>query len=317
MRYYIAADGGGSKLHAILYDDTFRVHRSLRTVGVNTVFKPEDVVRDNIVSLLNHLTEDLDGPVEAADICLVGARELGLDIFSQHPLIKEVVSRSEPVVGMAAALKDQGVLSLSGTGSDTFFIMGGQTLDYVGGWGPLLGDEGSGYDIGLNAIKAAIYSHDGRKAPTMLYDLIMDAWKLESLWDVVHRLANNPDARHEIASVAVLCAKAAALGDPAAIRIYEHAALEMSRQAATVIERAGNDWDGSVTIMGGAWKGYPRMFDIFKQEITLRYPSAVVTKPYFEPVVGCAVLRFQENGYRLDELLTPMQEGFAALRYPQ
>lgn len=317
MRYYIAADGGGSKLHAILYDDSFHVHRSLRTVGVNTFFKPEEVVRQSISSLLDELTDGLDAPVEAADICLVGARELGTEIFSRHPLIKEVTTRSEPVVGMAAALKNGGVLCLSGTGSDSFFLQDGQIRHSVGGWGPLLGDEGSGYDIGLNAIKAAIYAYDGRRDPTILYDLLMEAWELTSLWDVVYRLSNNPEARHEIASVAALCAQAASLGDPAAIYIYEHAALEMVRQAETIIDRTGKNWDGTVTIMGGAWKGYSRMFDIFKQEITIGHPHAVVTKPYFEPVVGCAVLRFQQSGYRLDELLTPLQEGFSALRYPQ
>lgn len=317
MKYYIAADGGGSKLHAILYDDSFRVHKSLRTVGVNTVFKPEDVVRAGIESLLRDLTDGLDAPVEAADICLVGARSMGTEIFSGHPLIKEVTDRSEPSIGMAAALKDQGVLSLSGTGSDTFFIRNGQKIFYVGGWGPLLGDEGSGYDIGLNAIKAAIYAHDGRRDATVLYDLIMEEWHLESLWDVVNRLANNPEARHEIASVAALCARAANLGDRAAIHIYEHAALEMARQARTVIERAGTDWDGTVCIMGGAWKGYAGMFDIFKQELSVQYPQAVVSKPVFEPVVGCAVLRFLQEGYTLSELSSPMLDGFSDLRYPQ
>ena len=313
--YYLAADGGGTKLQTILYDENLRVVRTRRVAGVNTLFKPVSDVRANVETMMGDLLRDLDGTVVAADLCMMGAKDIVAEALQRLNKNCEIRSHSEPAVGLAACLKTEGAVALSGTGSDAFFIKRGERFSAVGGWGPLLGDEGSGYDIGLNAIKAAIYSYDGRKEKSMLYDLVMEYWNLEDLWGIVTHLAGNPDARHEVASAAKLCAKAAHAGDKTALRIYERAALDLSLQARTIIERHRHEWDGTVVIMGGAWKGHPCMFDVFRREIELIYPEARICLPVFEPVVGCAILRSFENGVTPDELNAPIREGFAQFLY--
>lgn len=315
-KYYLAADGGGSKLQAILYNEDLRVVRADRVAGVNTLYKPVDTVRTNVEGMMANLLKDLDGELAAADLCLMGAKDVMTDILNRFGLCDNIYFHSEPVIGLAASFQREGVVALSGTGSDAFFIKNGVWKTAVGGWGPLLGDEGSGYDIGLNALKAAIYSYDGRKEKSMLYDLVMEKWHLDDLWDIVLHLAGNPDARHEVASAAALCSKAAHAGDKAALRIYERAALDISLLARTVIQQHRDEWDGTVTIMGGAWKGHPSMFNIFKQEIELLYPEATVSKPLFEPVVGCAVLRCLREGMTVEEMREPMINGFMQFQYP-
>ena len=57
-KYYIAADGGGSKLLAILYDENFNVIRHCRLSGVNARFKPLTAVRENISQMLDILLSD-------------------------------------------------------------------------------------------------------------------------------------------------------------------------------------------------------------------------------------------------------------------
>jgi hypothetical protein len=89
----------------------------------------------------------------------------------------------------------------------------------------------------------------------------------------------------------------------------------MFLQARTVIEQHRSDWDGTVVVMGGAWKGHPRMFDVFKREIELLYPEAKVSLPLFEPVVGCAVLRGLREGTTLSDLREPILQGFAPFMY--
>ena len=91
------------------------------------------------------------------------------EALSRFACVKDLHFHSEPLAGLAAAMKTGGAVALSGTGSNAFLVREGQVLSAVGGWGPLLGDEGSGYEIGLNALKAAIYSHDGRRPKSMLY----------------------------------------------------------------------------------------------------------------------------------------------------
>lgn len=315
-RYYIAADGGGSKLQVVLYDESLHTVRTGRVAGVNTLYKPVETVQENIRTMMAEILKDLDGELVAADLCLLGGKE---DMVSalHRAGCKSVYFHSEPVLGVSAALMTEGIVALSGTGSDAFFVKDGTIRSSVGGWGPLLGDEGSGYDIGLNAIKAAIYSYEGRRAPSMLYELVMERWKLDKLWGIVTHLAGNPDARHEVASAAVLCARAAHAGDPTALRIYEHAALEMFLQARAVIDRNRDTWNGSTLIMGGAWKGHPRMFEVFRREIELSYPEAKVQLPLFEPVIGCVVLHCLREGMDVSMLREPLQAGFPQFLYPK
>ena len=143
MSYYIAADGGGSKLQAILYDDQFRIIRSGLVSGVNPFFKPVETVKANLSSLFHHLLEDINSEEITADICVVGSASIATDILHEYGL-QTVNSLPEPVIGLASAFKTTGVVALSGTGSDVFYVRDGVRLSAVGGWGPLLGDEGSG-----------------------------------------------------------------------------------------------------------------------------------------------------------------------------
>lgn len=318
--YYIAADGGGSKLQAILYDEDFHILRTARVSGVNTLFKPVEVVKDNIESMMTALLQGKDGAapvngITAADLCMVGAGDLMKNVLTRFG-VGRVTCHSEPVVGLAASLKTGGAVALSGTGSDAFFVKDCVTRSSVGGWGPLLGDEGSGYDIGLRTIKAAIYALDGRGEKTVLYDLVMKKWELQELWDIVAHLAGNPEARHEVASAAMLCAEAANHGDRVALRIYEQAARELCLQTRTAIERHLDEWDGTVVITGGAWKGCSRMFDAFKREMELLYPEARVSRPVFEPVVGCVVLRCLAEGRTVTELRGELPQKFSTFLYP-
>lgn len=313
-KYYIAADGGGSKLQAVLYDESLQIARTARVAGVNTLFKPAETVREDIQTMMTELLADLDGEIVAGDLCLLGGKNEMVDALNRAGC-QNVFFHDEPSLGLTATLMTEGVVALSGTGSDAFFVKNGQTLATIGGWGPLLGDEGSGYDIGLQVLRAAIYAYDGRGEPTMLLDLVMENWKLTELWGIVGHLAGNPDARHEVASAAKLCSKAAHAGDKVALRIYEHAALDLSVTARTVIDAHRSEWDGTVVIMGGAWKGHPRMFEVFKREIELVYPEAHVTRSLYDPVVGCAVLRFLDEGWSMEEIRQGLDMNFRQFLY--
>ncbi|MBQ8879964.1 MAG: hypothetical protein IJY69_03885 [Clostridia bacterium] len=315
-KYYIAADGGGSKLQTVLYDECFRVIRTERIAGVNTLFKPESLVRESVGEMIDGLLDGLDGVIAGADLCMLGAVDIMSSVIRRHSPDADIRMIEEPVAGLASALKTGGAVSLSGTGSDAFFVKEGKTLSVVGGWGPLLGDEGSGYDIGLSAIRAAIYSHDGRGEKTAIYDLIMEEWKLRDLWEIVTRLAGNPDARHQVASVAALCSRAAKAGDCVALGIYEKAADALFLQIRTAINRHYEDWDGTVAVMGGAWKGHTVMLERFEAQLVREYPIARVFHPIFEPVAGCAVLRGLSMGHSIPFLRAAMTDGFSIFLHP-
>ena len=315
-KYYIAADGGGSKLLAILYDENFNVIRHCRLSGVNARFKPLTAVRENISQMLDILLSDDIKEVEAADICFVCDKSVWSTIIENDPRIKSVVPRGEPSIAIASSFIRDGIVALSGTGSDTHMIKDGSCVGAVGGWGPLLGDEGSGYDIGLRSIKAALLDHDSRGEKTMLKDMVFDAWETNNHWDIIMGLAQDPDYRHKVASVARLTGKAANAGDKVAKDIYDYAADEMVLMTVQLVRRFSDAWNGSIVIMGGAWKSYPGMFERYKSEIMRLYPNATVKEPIFEPVVGCAVCRIFDSTTNIsDELKDRLIHGFSEFLY--
>ena len=316
-KYYIAADGGGSKLLGILYDEELRVLRSCRLSGVNSRFKPVEEVRENLSRMLKLLISDDIEEVEAADLCLVCREDVWRPVIGADERIKSITARSEAEIALGAAFRRNGIVALSGTGSNLLLVKDGKRVGNVGGLGPLLGDEGSGYDIGLRGIKAAIYASDGRGDPTALLDMIYEKWQTTNFQAIVFDLASDPNARHKVAEVAELVSLAANQGDSVAQQIYVCAADELLLQTDALISKKLGEWDGAVVIMGGAWKGYHGMLDHYKTKLLEKYPYASVIKPEFEPVVGCVVSRCLEAGPDIEIIKEKVYAGFSDFLYEQ
>ena len=315
-KYYITVDGGGSKTIALLYDDELNLISSARSDGVNVLFKPKETAKQNLGRMMDDLFAGRDIEVEYADGCLVCGLNDVTDIVFRHPRVKHPGRRPETLIAFAAAFKMSGINVIAGTGSGVCFVENGEKVTGVGGCGPLFGDEGSGYDIGLRAIKAALKQNDGRGRKTMLHDLALKKWSPGGqMWDIVVLFANNPETRQEISSFAKEVTVAANAGDEVAISIYKDAAYELFLQFCAVADRVGDRWDGYVNIMGGAWKGYHGFLDEFKRLVTERYPQAYIQKPIFEPVIGGMVLRQLELGRSFEELKPLLIERFPEYLY--
>jgi N-acetylglucosamine kinase-like BadF-type ATPase len=132
-----------------------------------------------------------------------------------------------------------GVALIAGTGSIALGrSIAGQRAQ-VGGWGHILGDEGSGYDIGRRGLQAAVRAADGRDAPTLLLDLVLRRWRLATPNDLVAEVYQHTSYEQEkaaVAHLAPLVLRAAEAGDATARRILSHAAGELSLLAVTAID---------------------------------------------------------------------------------
>jgi N-acetylglucosamine kinase-like BadF-type ATPase len=314
VNYYLIADGGGTKLQAILYDENLNIVRTARTAGTNVSFKSAEQVKAEMAELAAALIPEEIREIEAADLCIVGDPQMLLDALQPYCTIKETKLHGEGETALAAAGVSFGVVAQAGTGSDAFLIQEG-LREVVGGWGAMLGDEGGGYDIGIRTLKAAIYAHDGRGPKTAILDLLMKEWALERPWDMVLKLIRDPDYRGLVASATHVTATAAQQGDEVALRIYEYAGHELAHQVLTVLNRVGGQWVGPIVASGGAWKGCSRMFETLREQVLARYPDATVTYPIFEPVVGLAVLRQFALGRRFEEFADSLTDHFSAFRY--
>ena len=102
------------------------------------------------------------------------------------------------------------------------------------GWGHILGDEGSGYAVGRQALQAAVRALDGRGQPTALTEALMDYWKLRSPDDLLTEVYHHA-GKADIARISPLVFQIArAAGDTVARRIMRSAAQELALAALTV-----------------------------------------------------------------------------------
>jgi N-acetylmuramic acid 6-phosphate etherase len=181
------------------------------------------------------------GRVAAACFGLSGVDQpsdqaLFYDWLKRQGLVSNVVILNGSELILVGGTPDGwGVGLFSGTGS----VCLGRTRDgrtaRVGGWGPLLGDEGSGYQMALQALQVATQAADGRGAAHGLLNAILTHWRLEKppqLIDYVHR----PEmTTAEIADLAVPLLELAGRGDPDARKVMHHAAQALARHVKTVI----------------------------------------------------------------------------------
>lgn len=149
-----------------------------------------------------------------------------------------VVNDTELILA-AGTPEGWGVAVISGTGSNCIARSPkGQTL-HVGGWGPAMGDEGSGYRIGSEALRAAAQAADGRGSAKGILDMVLEHWKVRdpsALVTYVYR----PEVTHaDIAGLVDPLMDLAAAGDADATRIVEEAARDLAHQVNTAIRRLG------------------------------------------------------------------------------
>jgi len=310
MKYYLAADGGGTKLLSVLYDENFNIITSGRTFGVNSYFKDRDVVIEEVGRMTKELIPQHVTQIERADMSFVGEGKILRDAVNKKCTVGSWAGHDEAEVALAAAGYRYGVVAQAGTGSDAFLFQEGKR-DVVGAWGAFLGDEGGGYDIGIRTLRAAVYSMDGRGPKTEIYDILMEDWKLSRLWEAVGKLSSTPDWRGMAASATHITAKAAARGDKVALEIYENAGRELALQVVTLLRRYQGVWEGPIVASGGAWKGCGKMYERFREDVLAEYPDAVICRPVFEPLVGSVVLGCMERGLKYEDIGSVLKDKFS------
>jgi len=312
---YMSADGGGTKLIVLLYDENFRLISKGVSGGTNVNFRPLEDVREDMRDALYQCLGDSHPVIEMLSCVIVGPGEVFLEEAKKLADIRrfDLVNEGQMAL-MAGAGTKWGMLALSGTGSDVF-VLQPEWTDFIGGWGTILGDEGSGYDLGAKALRAAIWAHDGRGPDSLILPYLMEAWKLQVPWDMVPKVYGERDPRRLVASVTRIAAKAACDGDEVAKKLFADAGHELALLVRAVMKKHRDGIEGPVVISGGTWKGYSGMYDAFREEVNTWHPELVILKPEFEPIIGGLVWQAMERGMKKEEFWPVLQKEYGEYRY--
>ncbi|HUB73819.1 MAG TPA: BadF/BadG/BcrA/BcrD ATPase family protein [Solirubrobacteraceae bacterium] len=205
-----------------------------------------------------------------------------------------------------------GVAAIAGTGSNVFGVGGadGRARAWrAGGWGHLLGDEGSGYWVGVQSIKAALRHREASGPPTALSDAVRAFFGERSVEAVAQSVYTKPLTKGQIAAFAIEAAKIAEQGDAVARALYEHGARELGAQIAAVIAKTGLGDDGvgefPVGLIGSAYKAGAVFVAPLTRAVHEAAPQARVGTVAMAPVGGSLLLAARACGQQ--DAIAPAQ----------
>lgn len=247
---YLCVDGGQTKTAVSLLNREGRTIESWRERPLTTPSRPG--AADNLRAVVRGLCEESrrrspEAP-EAACFSLTGYDEGDGAVMR---LVKEEVRGALPdlervhvvpdYVGNWAAATggEPGIMVLSGGGAVAYGRNASGDSLKLGGWGHLLGDEGSGYWIGLEAIKAVFRARDGMIPETELEGRIMEQFEASDDRDLLNRVYSGEISEATIAGLVPLVVSLADGGDDAAARIMDRAAAHLAELGVAMLERLG------------------------------------------------------------------------------
>lgn len=288
MKYYIAFDGGGTKLQGVLFDETYTVLASGLSGGVNGTVHTAAEADRHIEECLCGMLERAGRPIEEIEILFASQDGKRYErAVRRHVRCKRFFSAGEGSVGVLVCGMDTGLCALSGTGSDVFYVRDGIEEDVVGGWGYLLSDDGSGVWIGQQALRHMMRVFERLDEPGALHTILREEYGIESrahLYDIVYYQQKAPV--FQIGSYCKAVSKAAGLGDPIAVRILREAGIKMAEECFEMIRTRHLPPDTPVCLTGSVFRHCHDMRESFTEQIRIHYPEMAVHRPAFEPVIG-------------------------------
>jgi N-acetylglucosamine kinase-like BadF-type ATPase len=197
------------------------------------------------------------GEVAAACLGLAGVDFAGRDVIlgwaELVSLAKKVEVANDATLLFAAGTPDGwGLAVIAGTGSIAFTVDRNGKDARAGGWGYLLGDEGSAFRLGLLGLRAACRAADEVGDPTALLPAFLAKLGATDPRRFIPAVYQGAWDKAGIAGLAPVVLEAAAGGDPVARRIVDEEAVELARTAVGAVKRAGLPADGvPVALTGG------------------------------------------------------------------
>jgi N-acetylglucosamine kinase-like BadF-type ATPase len=250
MRYVIGIEAGGTKSRAVALSPDRKILGRARGGGMNLQNTPEERLRETLAHLVERFRTHLGRPsglcagLAGCDRAKDKKRLAGIlkTLFPGIPCLPE----SDARVALYGAFEEEpGILVISGTGSVAIGQDGQGKVARAGGWGYLLGDEGSGFSIGREALRACLF---GRK--TKLESLVRKALKVKKIEEVIPWIHAQEDVPKTLAWLAPLVFQAASQKDPTALEIVEKAASSLCDLCFDLAEPL-NLTDPTVAFAGG------------------------------------------------------------------
>lgn len=318
MTYVIGIDGGGSKTSGLLCNEQGDIlaraeagPSNYHTAGLESAAKT-----------LRGLGRDLceRAGIKPGELSVFLAGLAGLDVEEDRAemrkaLLKEweiregvqlVLVNDLRVALAGAAGGGAGVVLNAGTGSIAMGTDGAGAVARANGWGYLLGDEGSGFWLGLRAVRAGLRDFDGRGEKTALRKSVVDHFDLDEITDVLGEIYESSEPiSGKVAKLAPLVLKAGRGGDRVALQILREGGRALAETSLAVFQRLGLSAEGAPLFLTGGLLRSSREEDphmkSLKGFLEERLTGELNFKePAYGPGIGALIMGLERAGVELE-----------------
>lgn len=311
MRYYISFDGGGSKLQGVLFDSEYRIRSTAKAGGVNRFVHTAQESEENIRQCVRELLQKAGAPVPEIEALYTSQGDDYIREVRRFVPCNRTVDCGEGPLGLLTSGLTSGICALSGTGSDIFYVKDGRILDILGGWGYVLGDLGSGFWIGRQAVCSMFHYVEGTREATLLHRKIGEEHGIHNKDELFRAIYGKTSPAYYIASFCKTVGHAAQQGDPESVALLEEAGETLAGRVCQMVEKHGLPADTPVCTAGSVFRYCGAMRRRFERELKTRLPKACIRHPMFEPVIGGILFCMMENGEALSrERVQAMKENY-------
>jgi len=241
MPIVVGVDAGATSTAAVAADGE-RIVRTFAGDPANVRIAGVEGAADAIA---RSIEAALDG--NTADAIFVGAAGAGRDDVAtglsaalriRFPKARIAVTDDAHLALRAGVSQGDGIVLIAGTGSIAYAEIGNECYR-SGGYGYLLGDDGSGFAIGAAALKLLLRSYDGRAPRDAMLERIEEKLNVANRQDALAAAYESPHPVAQIASLAPIVVELASAGERSANKIVQGAALELFEMVKSVAQNAG------------------------------------------------------------------------------
>lgn len=305
--YVLGIDGGGTKTKGVIVKSNGEIiaEATVGPTNPNSIEKLD--LKKELENLFTLLKQQCDSCFSQLKHVFAGMSGVG------HPTTKEMVQKlltdllpdhvrvtvnTDATNALySGTLGKPGIVQIAGTGSITFSINHDGLSDRVGGWGHLIGEMGSGFALGRDALEAAFLAHDGLGKPTTIYNLLLEYFQATALPDIIHSVYQGKNQKERVASLSKIVMNAADTGDPVAQEIIRKNAVYMGKSIVYLLtKRFPKGEKIPVVITGGIFNRIDLFQAIIEEEICQHQLEPMLTVPKMEPVGGAVVAAWREEG---------------------
>ena len=293
---YLGIDGGGTKTRAVL------VNYKNEVLGEG-IAGPSNPLRVGVQAASDHICEAVDRACDtanirrkdilSAEIGLAGVRRQDIrarmhDVLTDSLKIDPIEIVTDADIALYGATNGEpGLVVIAGTGSICCGINAKGKRTCSGGWGPIAGDEGSGYSIAQNGLRRVAQSSDGRGQMTSLVEAAQNYFRADAIEDIAMAIYA-PNMKHErIAGFARVVIETAKEGDETARELITNAGEELGTLAVAVIKQLKMEKERfQIAFVGGVFKAGELVKEPMLKAARKVAPKAYLAPPQLDPATA-------------------------------